>query len=233
MNDQYKNPRWQKKRLHVLERDNWTCRACGDAESTLHVHHRAYHGSPWETPDEMLQTLCESCHEKLGEHPKGGVWWELCGDLLSVVVTWCPKCGSQEFKDKGGHAKCISCGWSSGLYDAVTFTGGVVFRETSKQKPKQYSLRWLSGIITKVRSGGASEVEIFNAVFPDYPTGFFVEEMFTEKQRLREILTRHDSTLDDEIHLLKAFAVCRRAVVRCLDGSLGDGLGVMEATDGR
>lgn len=62
------DPRWQKKRLQILERDAFTCRDCGDAKNTLHVHHCYYaKGAPWETEDLCLLTLCESCHEKRGE----------------------------------------------------------------------------------------------------------------------------------------------------------------------
>jgi hypothetical protein len=59
-----KDPRWQKKRLFILERDGWQCQFCPDKESTLHVHHTKYFpGDPWDTPDGYLVTLCESCHE--------------------------------------------------------------------------------------------------------------------------------------------------------------------------
>lgn len=58
-----RDPRWQKKRLKILERDLWSCQQCGDTESTLHVHHRRYSpGDPWDAPDEWLLTLCEECH---------------------------------------------------------------------------------------------------------------------------------------------------------------------------
>ena len=40
--EQYKNPKWQKLRLKILERDNWACQRCGDDESQLQVHHRCY-----------------------------------------------------------------------------------------------------------------------------------------------------------------------------------------------
>lgn len=60
-----RDPRWQKKRLEILERDGWTCQKCYDSESTLHVHHRWYTkgADPWECPDYQLVTLCEGCHE--------------------------------------------------------------------------------------------------------------------------------------------------------------------------
>jgi len=64
-NSQYLDPRWQKKRLKILERDDWRCQICGNDEITLHVHHRLYiqNKSIWDYPDHLLITLCESCHE--------------------------------------------------------------------------------------------------------------------------------------------------------------------------
>lgn len=58
------DPRWQKKRLEIFERDEWRCQRCQDSESTLQVHHRYYKRgiSPWEYPDEALVTLCDGCH---------------------------------------------------------------------------------------------------------------------------------------------------------------------------
>jgi hypothetical protein len=61
-----KDPRWQKKRLKILERDEWTCQKCYDVASTLVVHHRMYlvDTEPWDYSDELLVTLCENCHEE-------------------------------------------------------------------------------------------------------------------------------------------------------------------------
>lgn len=56
------DPRWQKKRLKILERDDWACQICEATEETLHVHHEEYHKEPWETPDNKLRTLCAGCH---------------------------------------------------------------------------------------------------------------------------------------------------------------------------
>jgi hypothetical protein len=68
--DKLKDPRWQKKRLKILERDNWTCRGCKDTENTLVVHHIKYFPDkdPWECPDNFLLTLCEECHRQEREH---------------------------------------------------------------------------------------------------------------------------------------------------------------------
>ena len=63
--EKLKDPRWQKKRLEILQRDDFTCRICKDTESTLMVHHKTYlkDTEPWDYPDNYFVTLCESCHE--------------------------------------------------------------------------------------------------------------------------------------------------------------------------
>ncbi len=62
--EKLKDPRWQKKRLEILERDDWRCQACGDKKSTLNVHHTTYFPgcNPWGYPDVLLITLCDTCH---------------------------------------------------------------------------------------------------------------------------------------------------------------------------
>lgn len=62
--EKLKDPRWQKKRLKILERDNWSCQRCGENESTLHVHHKKYlpGKDPWDIPENLLITLCAECH---------------------------------------------------------------------------------------------------------------------------------------------------------------------------
>lgn len=63
--EKLKDPRWQKKRLEIFERDNWTCQICDSKEKTLHVHHWHYENGldPWEYANFSLTTLCNSCHE--------------------------------------------------------------------------------------------------------------------------------------------------------------------------
>jgi len=62
----YRDPKWQKKRLEVLELAGWECSDCGSNEDTLHVHHTYYEKDkkPWEYPIESLHCLCEDCHKK-------------------------------------------------------------------------------------------------------------------------------------------------------------------------
>lgn len=60
--DKLLDPKWQRKRLEILQRDNFTCDKCGDTETTLHVHHLKYTKEPWDAPNKDLQTLCNDCH---------------------------------------------------------------------------------------------------------------------------------------------------------------------------
>lgn len=64
--EKLRDPRWQKKRLEILQRDNWSCQACFDETSMLAVHHLYYVNGrePWEYPGTALVTLCSSCHEE-------------------------------------------------------------------------------------------------------------------------------------------------------------------------
>lgn len=59
------DPRWQRKRLEILTRDNYTCQKCQSTEKQLQVHHRHYisHREPWDYPSELLITLCYVCHK--------------------------------------------------------------------------------------------------------------------------------------------------------------------------
>lgn len=60
-----RDPRWQKKRLEILNRDKFQCVLCGNDNETLHVHHKIYKSGkkPWEYENSLLVTLCDGCHE--------------------------------------------------------------------------------------------------------------------------------------------------------------------------
>lgn len=59
------DPRWQKIRLEVFQRENFTCQYCRATDLTLHVHHLCYasSGNPWDVDISALQCLCEECHK--------------------------------------------------------------------------------------------------------------------------------------------------------------------------
>src|SRR5215471_9953617 len=81
--EKLKDPRWQRKRLEILERDGWTCCKCGSNTETLHVHHVRYlpGREPWDYPPEFLMTLCEGCHQDEYDMRK-----DIEADLLAVLA---------------------------------------------------------------------------------------------------------------------------------------------------
>ena len=62
--EKLKSPKWQKKRLEILQRDNFMCKNCGDEETELHVHHKKYifGKEVYDYNNEDLITLCKECH---------------------------------------------------------------------------------------------------------------------------------------------------------------------------
>jgi hypothetical protein len=64
-------PEWRSKREEILLRDNHHCVVCSNNKN-LQVHHRQYHfivqqnqfKQPWDYPNNLLITLCESCHKR-------------------------------------------------------------------------------------------------------------------------------------------------------------------------
>lgn len=80
--EKFKDPRWQKKRLEVLEAKNWSCENCGAKEETLHVHHGHYEKgrNPWDYKDFVFHVYCDVCHEK---------WHDAKLDLDIVVGHLC------------------------------------------------------------------------------------------------------------------------------------------------
>ncbi len=68
--EQCRDPRWQKKRLEVLQERDFVCEACEATDKTLNVHHRhyTYGRAPWEYENKEFAVLCEDCHEWLHQH---------------------------------------------------------------------------------------------------------------------------------------------------------------------
>jgi len=77
--DLLKHPKWQRKRLEVMQRDGFKCQLCDDDESMLHVHHKSYEKGkrPWEYENKNFVTLCDCCHAVIEACKKG------CGKDLS------------------------------------------------------------------------------------------------------------------------------------------------------
>lgn len=158
MQNDYSDPRWQKLRLQVMDRDNWMCVACGDSKATLHVHHKRYCGCIWDSPPEDLQTLCNGCHMGLGPHPKAGIWYEVIGDIkrdvlvgdnwskqpqkvaqdaVAVAVQNCPHCGLFEFSSGDHRVNCLACGWSLQMLSPTFLHAPAKLVNAEEQRAKQ------------------------------------------------------------------------------------------------
>jgi hypothetical protein len=63
--EKLKDPRWQRKRLEIMQRDDFKCLSCDDSTQTLNVHHAYYvtGRNPWDYPSWSLSTLCQDCHK--------------------------------------------------------------------------------------------------------------------------------------------------------------------------
>lgn len=78
------DPRWQRKRLEVMNRDGFACRLCEDKGRTLNVHHAYYvkNRPCWDYPMFALETLCSKCHKdrherfEIGEEESAQNEWE-------------------------------------------------------------------------------------------------------------------------------------------------------------
>ena len=70
-----RDPRWQKKRLEIFQRDRWQCQQCGATQKELQVHHLRYATGavevpPWAYPASSLVTLCIDCHKAVSKRPR-------------------------------------------------------------------------------------------------------------------------------------------------------------------
>lgn len=85
--DKLRDPRWQKRRLEVFQRDGFKCCDCDSESETLHVHHRYYvrGREPWNYPLCAFQTLCKDCHEAEQEQSESG--WQIWEWLMTYFST--------------------------------------------------------------------------------------------------------------------------------------------------
>src|SRR5690606_5076304 len=75
--EQIKHPKWQEKRLRILERDDFKCQGCTEEKRNendqLHVHHLRYFKDSlyWDYDDDLLITYCNNCHNHWQSLNKG------------------------------------------------------------------------------------------------------------------------------------------------------------------
>ena len=104
-----KDPRWQKKRLEIMQRDNFTCQLCGDQERQMHVHHKYYLDGkrPWEYSNNVLVTLCENCHNYIHNNiPTNDIGMKI-GDVFELEYSDYYKYGIVYFIDYKKEDICL------------------------------------------------------------------------------------------------------------------------------
>ena len=126
--EQYKDPRWQRKRLEIQDRDGWMCRCCGASDKTLNVHHSYYERGRdvWDYPDYSYFTFCEDCHAK--KHAaKPNILLCLSGldeddteTLLGFALSLLAKTGKWGFPLEESHISGVCALLSLGRSSAVT-----------------------------------------------------------------------------------------------------------------
>jgi hypothetical protein len=108
--DKLKDPRWQKRRLKIFERDNWICTNCYADETMagmFHVHHLKYSGEPWDAPDEYLTTYCQSCHD--ADH-------EMRAEFEKALIEELKLCSIRDVEAMIGVAQMINRAKQGGLH---------------------------------------------------------------------------------------------------------------------
>jgi hypothetical protein len=92
----YQHPKWQKKRLQIMEQDGFRCRRCKREDANLHVHHISYASGkkPWEYPDSNFACLCHSCHHEI-HHIISGVK----DQQKRLVENWCTMSSDFDLQD--------------------------------------------------------------------------------------------------------------------------------------
>ena len=78
--EKLKDPRWQRRRLEIMQRADFSCEECAAKTKTLNVHHKIYRkgADPWDYIDDELACLCEDCHEQ----------WHLYKDRLALLLSY-------------------------------------------------------------------------------------------------------------------------------------------------
>lgn len=117
--EQLLDPRWQRRRLEILQRDDFTCRECLSKDKTLHIHHTEYHNGKmaWEYDGRYLKTLCSDCHEleELIKKQKKVLINNMRDDDYEIKFP-CPACGNTDIMSiHVDHIKCTLCGFEDSI----------------------------------------------------------------------------------------------------------------------
>lgn len=64
--EKLRDPRWQRRRLEIMQLALFQCQRCATIDVPLNIHHIVYRrgAEPWDYDDEDLACLCEDCHDR-------------------------------------------------------------------------------------------------------------------------------------------------------------------------
>lgn len=87
--------------------------------NTLQVHHTYYLAQtlPWNYSEDILQTVCVPCHQKIHQNTKIPIYYDEKLDLVVANMYGCPKCGGTGWIEEYNHVQagiCFDCGGSGG-----------------------------------------------------------------------------------------------------------------------
>jgi hypothetical protein len=107
---------WNEKRACILARDEFKRRKCGrpDTSHGLQVHHEHYIVGrlPWEYPEVLLVTICDSCHDKLHDQHKVFFYQDVGGKFVRLNLVPCVKCSGSGWFPQWEHIEggiCFRC----------------------------------------------------------------------------------------------------------------------------
>jgi len=141
---QLRDPRWQKKRLEILNRDNFTCQHCLCKDKELQVHHRYYEKDKlaWEYDDNCFITLCKDCHksetkenyecyQNLSELKKSFLDKGFSMAMLNMLTAYlCSYVDSTEdYKDDDEMRKCMEHLFTQSFYGALNYNDALILSE--------------------------------------------------------------------------------------------------------
>ncbi len=120
--EKLRDPRWQKRRLEIYQRDNFTCQECLDTTKTLNCHHLDYENGvePWDYPAEYLITLCEDCHKDVDDYRKPIETLVIKSMRLSLKDYFSYVCAEGVFKTSPDLQRIIYLLWDIGVEKAVS-----------------------------------------------------------------------------------------------------------------
>ncbi|HEX6427984.1 MAG TPA: HNH endonuclease signature motif containing protein [Niastella sp.] len=117
------DPRWQRRRLDILNRADFKCEieGCWCSDETLHVHHLDYisGNEPWEYPDEYLMAVCASCHEMISQERPGYEKIIISNYRLKLKDHFIQKCAADVFQKYKDLHQLIYLLWECNEQDVV------------------------------------------------------------------------------------------------------------------